>query len=96
MNKQTHVYCTNCIYGKELIASIDDQEPIPKICCSCYPFDPEDSEPYERRPKYIELKRTYVDPEIVAKMPESGKTFLEESVFEIVWKNIKSWLHQFK
>ena len=51
-----HVYCTNCLYGKSLIDSIeDDSLPIPASCETCYPYDVEDSTPFKERPNYIPL-----------------------------------------
>ena len=54
MDKNTHVYCTNCIKGEELIQSIIDGTDAPKGCDGCHPYNPEDSTPYEERPNYIE------------------------------------------
>lgn len=53
MNKDTHVYCTNCV---NFIIDCD----IDRYCnnsCPCYEcdcFDFEDSRPLEERPKYME------------------------------------------
>lgn len=54
MDKNTHVYCTNCTKGGDLIQSIINETAIPKRCNGCYPYNPEDSTPYEERPNYIE------------------------------------------
>lgn len=54
MDKNTHVYCTLCIYGKKLIESIivEDKTIMPKECKSCFPWNPEDSFRFEERPNY--------------------------------------------
>jgi len=54
MDKNTHVYCTECINGKQLIESIieDNILLMPKECESCYPWNPEDSFRFEERPNY--------------------------------------------
>lgn len=54
MNKNTHVYCTNCKYGKILIKSIINDTNLPNECKNCNPYNPEDSCRYEERPNYIE------------------------------------------
>jgi hypothetical protein len=95
MNKDTHVYCTDCIYGEELIQSIEDFEPMPCACCSCYSLDPEDSCPFEFRKNYIPLEQRYtISPEIQARMPKPGsKPFNQRSVFEVLWQEIKSFFN---
>lgn len=52
MNKNTHVYCTDCMYGKKLIQAIINETDIPKQCKNCYPYNPEDSMKYEDKPNY--------------------------------------------
>ena len=54
MNKKNHVYCTNCIHGEKLIQCLLEDEAVPTICVECFPFNPEDSVPFEQRPNYIE------------------------------------------
>lgn len=52
LNKDTHVYCTNCVCGKSLIQAIIDETDVPKQCDSCYPYKPESSVQYRYRPNY--------------------------------------------
>lgn len=47
MNKNEHVYCTDCKYGKQLIDTILKGNIIPFACKICYPYDPEDSRAFE-------------------------------------------------
>jgi hypothetical protein len=92
MNKDTHVYCTDCKYGEELIDTFDNLEPMPCACCSCFPLDPEDSHPFGVRKNYIALEpMKTIGPEIMARMPKSGKTFIQENMIEAVWHEIKSF-----
>ncbi len=53
MNKNTHVYCTNCKYGELLIDALISQADIPDRCKDCYPYDAEDSRSFELRKNYI-------------------------------------------
>lgn len=48
----THVYCTDCIYGEELITSIENNSALPSQCEGCYPMNPEDSVALKMRPNY--------------------------------------------
>ena len=52
----THVYCTNCIHGEQMIRAFMFHSPnngdLPSECVTCYPFDPEDSRPFELRKNY--------------------------------------------
>ena len=51
----THVYCTECVCGEKLIASINsDIIKEPERCKKCNPYNPEDSCPLRDRPNYIE------------------------------------------
>ena len=52
MDKNTYVYCVNCIYGNMLFNAIIDDKDIPKYCDGCDPYDPEDSRRYSDRPNY--------------------------------------------
>lgn len=54
MNENTHVYCTNCIFGDGLIISLLKNDEIPAQCKLCNPYNPEDSMPYEERKYYAE------------------------------------------
>lgn len=49
----THVYCTNCVQGDELIISISHDTSIPNCCEECNPYNLEDSTPFKDRPNYI-------------------------------------------
>jgi hypothetical protein len=86
MDKDTHVYCTDCVYGDGLITSIGTDEIMPKACMTCYCLDPEDSCPYYLRQNYVARE---VDPEIQVKMPKFSKTWVQMNVFEVVWDGIK-------
>lgn len=55
MNLNNHVYCTNCLYGIQLIENILKDTEIPIQCKTCCPYNPEDSMPYEERINYIEI-----------------------------------------
>lgn len=52
MNSYTYVYCTECVHGEELINAIVDGAEMPIICNKCYPYNPEDSFPFEIRRNY--------------------------------------------
>ena len=55
MDKDTYVYCVNCIYGNLLFKRLIEGEEIPQYCENgCDPWDAEDSRRYSERPKYIE------------------------------------------
>ena len=47
-----HVYCTDCIYGEQLIECIINEDNLPGKCQNCYPYDPEDSRSIELRINY--------------------------------------------
>ena len=49
-----HVYCTNCVYWLSLYNHIEYKNELPKSCRTCFPFNPEDSVEFIKRPKYIE------------------------------------------
>ena len=50
INKDTHVYCTHCIYFR-----LDDEsKPYCPLEGECYIWNCEDSKPYRERPKYEE------------------------------------------
>lgn len=53
MDKDTHVYCVNCVYGKLLINSIVSNKDLPERCNNCNPHYPEDSMKHSDRPNYI-------------------------------------------
>lgn len=55
MDKNEHVYCTNCVYGESLLNQMLSSNPdsMPDSCQSCFPFDPEDSALFEKRPNYV-------------------------------------------
>ena len=56
MDKNTYVYCTNCIHGENLIKELIKDTPIlPNVCESCYPYNPEDSVELEKRINYKSL-----------------------------------------
>lgn len=53
MNKDTHVYCTDCVNWDELYEWIYfDNNDCPYDCCFCHPLNPEDSFPFEIRKNY--------------------------------------------
>jgi len=57
MDKDKHVYCSNCIHGKALFTELmreitNFQEP--EACYGCDSRNPEDSTRYENRPNYVE------------------------------------------
>ena len=54
MNKDKYVYCTNCMYGGNLIEAITNGTNMPEQCGKCYPFDLESGVRYENRPNYKE------------------------------------------
>lgn len=62
MDKDTHVYCTNCIHFEDNLKCIEEgyflNNPDKKQCgnCKCIVCDclnPEDSAPFSKRPNYI-------------------------------------------
>jgi hypothetical protein len=57
VDKDTHVYCTDCIRGQDLLEGIMfyNTHDIPKECKECNPFDPEDSRAFELRKNYVSL-----------------------------------------
>lgn len=57
MNQDTHVYCTNCRFGEELILRIMSDETFvePTPCVGCYAYNPEDSVTFQERPHYQPL-----------------------------------------
>lgn len=54
MDKNTHVYCTNCKFGDNLIKNIIKEIENPTQCNGCNPYNPEDSTPFNERPNYIQ------------------------------------------
>lgn len=55
MDQDIHIYCSNCVNGKELFdAIILNSRYIPKDCDECHPWNPEDSFPFEKRSRYKE------------------------------------------
>ena len=54
MNKDTHVYCSNCINSETNLKCVDEWNKNCKECkcikCDC--FDTEDSKPFSDRPSY--------------------------------------------
>ena len=64
MNKDTQVYCTDCMYGDGAIEAMMFNNPdghLPEPCKSCWPFDIPDSRSFEIRKNYIP-KGGYADP----------------------------------
>jgi len=59
MNKNAHVYCTNCKYGKLLIEAIMSQTDMPDKCKDCYPYDVEDSKKFDLRKNYVSCLSPY-------------------------------------
>ena len=55
MEKETHVYCTECANFK-LEEDNNGAFIIPNICKDCWFWDFEDSRPFEIRKNYIPLK----------------------------------------
>jgi len=53
-NITSHVYCTQCVNGEDLIKAINENKDIPEICKYCYPYNPENSVPFSTRRCYIE------------------------------------------
>lgn len=51
----THVYCTDCIFGKEVIDRIKKDKSIPESCDGCWHYHPEDSFPNYLRPNYVPI-----------------------------------------
>jgi hypothetical protein len=62
MNKDTHVYCTNCIRGAILIESIKNNAEPPLECIHCDSHDSEDSKPYNDRPHYTPILKYKLAP----------------------------------
>lgn len=56
MDANTHVYCTLCKFGNELLEKLISDEPFvePKNCIGCDSSNPEDSTRFELRPNYVE------------------------------------------
>lgn len=54
MDKNTHVYCTECRNGNKLINQLMKDEPFvePENCKGCNSYNPEDSMRFELRPNY--------------------------------------------
>ena len=56
MDKNTHVCCTSCKFGGELIKGLmNNEETIPESCKKCYPYNPEDSFRFKERPMYVSV-----------------------------------------
>jgi len=56
IDKDTHVYCTDCIRWERLLESIMEYGIIskPYECENgCFPYDPEDSAPFYIRKNYV-------------------------------------------
>lgn len=53
MQKDTHVYCTECKEGDNLISSIEGDKDIPITCKNCFPYNPEDSYKFKERPNFV-------------------------------------------
>lgn len=52
MNEDTHVYCTNCVNGDNLLRFLLGIKEMPYNCDYCHPENPEDSFPLKIRQKY--------------------------------------------
>jgi hypothetical protein len=57
MKKNIYVYCTECQYGEKLLIEIkkNGETITPKQCEGCFPWNPEDSFRFKKRPNYIPL-----------------------------------------
>ena len=56
MDKDTYVYCIDCIWGKKATKAMyysNKNGRLPKQCKTCWPFDMEDSRPFEMRKNYV-------------------------------------------
>jgi len=60
MKENKYVYCTDCVYGKDLIESIIFCTEEPSKCKSCNPLNPEDNKRLVDRPNYIGNDPNYV------------------------------------
>jgi hypothetical protein len=57
MDKDTHVYCLDCIYYKSMHnLYLNEDHGFSLICSQCDPFDPEDSRAFELRKNYVAIK----------------------------------------
>lgn len=54
MDKNTHVYCTECVHGNKLVESliVEDESIMPVECNTCNPYNCEDSCRFKERPNY--------------------------------------------
>ena len=56
MDKDTHVYCTDCIHGDGAVEAMMFDNPdshLPESCKTCWPFDIPDSRSFEVRKNYV-------------------------------------------
>ncbi|MDF2879960.1 MAG: hypothetical protein K0R54_517 [Clostridiaceae bacterium] len=63
LNKNTHVYCTQCKHGDELFNELlkDTDFTEPQNCIGCDSSNPEDSMTFENRPNYVKKRREIID-----------------------------------
>ena len=57
MDKSTHVYCEDCVYGNKLWKHVLYNEKIPKPCITCWPYDMPDSASIKLRKNYVAKER---------------------------------------
>ena len=91
MDKNTHVYCTGCKYGEELMKAIREKTEKPLPCQFCNPLNCEDSMSFEDRPNYRPSKETKFDTLQIDAVSFWGEHELNKGGMRIYWSGCMGW-----
>ena len=91
LDKDTHVYCTKCKHGEELIKAITAETEMPLPCQSCNPWNCEDSMRFEDRPNYKPSKATKFDTLQIDSVSFWGEHELNKGGMRIFWSGCMGW-----
>lgn len=91
IDKNTHVYCTKCKHGKELIKAIMEETEEPLPCQSCNPLNCEDSMRFEDRPNFKPSNPNRLDSLQIDSVSFWGEHELNKGGIRIFWSGCMGW-----
>lgn len=91
IDKNTHVYCTKCKHGKELIKAIMEETEEPLPCQSCNPLNCEDSMRFEDRPNFESSNPNKLDSLQIDSVSFWGEHELNKGGMRIFWSGNMGW-----
>ncbi len=91
LDKDTHVYCTKCKHGEELIKAITAEGEMPLPCQSCNPWNCEDSMRFEDRPNFEPSNPNKLDSLQINSVSFWGEHELNKCGMRIFWSGNMGW-----